>query len=471
VRRALDLDPGSDWGWDLLRAWSRELGQPGLAAKTARALTERRAGEAQSWLILADTLAGPADLSERLLALERAAALEPRLVVIHDRRAQLLAEDGRFEEARAACRPAAFGDALPPELQGRAAWVEAMSGDTDGAIRQMQAVVRDSPEYYWGWSRLADWCHDSGRKEEGIQAAERLTQIAPNSPVSWGFLAQASEMIGDRAAAREHLLRAVALNASYEYAGLRLFDLAVEDGDLGVAAEALTRLKAHVGGGQVTARAVVLAAGRGDVTGALRELRELCLSAEEDFEAFEMALASLQRAQAGREAELALRRLVRDPQTNPHAGRLWVDASVARRSSVVCAWRLTRLRSEGRASREAACRFVEVLGAEGRKRFLQVFVAWNRRWLRADTKVWGAVGSAFVKVRCNLQAARWLADWRERPDAEPWMLQLLVMALRAAGYYAEAAAVAMRLVEMGPKQRRWVFDKTGWHTWDLSSVR
>ena len=76
----------------------------------ARDLTVRRAGEARSWLLLARLLSDSRSLDERLAALARAVDLEPRLVEAHDLRAELLAADGRWDEALGACAPVSGPD-------------------------------------------------------------------------------------------------------------------------------------------------------------------------------------------------------------------------------------------------------------------------------------------------------------------------------------------------------------------------
>jgi tetratricopeptide (TPR) repeat protein len=79
LAHAVRLEPGYEWAWGRLSDWARELGRRDVPESLARDLTERRGGEARSWMVLAQTLEGPDRLDERLRALEKAIGLNPRL--------------------------------------------------------------------------------------------------------------------------------------------------------------------------------------------------------------------------------------------------------------------------------------------------------------------------------------------------------------------------------------------------------
>jgi len=105
VQHALGLQPGYDWAWDALRNWGDEAGRPSLAAEMARQLTRSRAGEARSWLILANSLSPQTAADELFAALDRALALDPRCEEAYDVRARALTQLNRFDEALAQCTP------------------------------------------------------------------------------------------------------------------------------------------------------------------------------------------------------------------------------------------------------------------------------------------------------------------------------------------------------------------------------
>jgi hypothetical protein len=67
--------------------------------------------------------------------------------------------------------------------------------------------------------------------------------------------------------------------------------------------------------------------------------------------------------------------------------------------------------------------------------------------LARDTRCWGQAGYAFTTLGLYKEAAAWLADWRERKDAEPWMVFNLAYALRHLGRDEEANEVSRQVLE------------------------
>src|SRR6185503_9050146 len=121
IEHAVKLELGYTWAWDALAHWSVELRHPERAEQIARELTIERAGEARSWLMFARTVRAPEQLDERLAALDKCVALNPRNLDAHDLRARLLSAVGRFDEALAACRPSMWEASPPARLRARAA--------------------------------------------------------------------------------------------------------------------------------------------------------------------------------------------------------------------------------------------------------------------------------------------------------------------------------------------------------------
>jgi tetratricopeptide (TPR) repeat protein len=284
---ALQLDSFEEWAWDALREWTGELNCSQRAAQLAREFTQRRPGDARSWVTLARTLAEPDDLEERLQALARAIELRPRYFEAYDLRAELLCEAERVDEALEACRPLLNADAddgasstqesIPSTLRGRMAWIEAQRGAMEKAIEMMNAVVADDPNFYWGWRQLAHWHDTGGRVDEYLKAAREMARIAPQSAGAHGIVGDALLQAGDRAGAKREFARALAAMPDYPFAGVSLFDLQLEDNELDDASATIETLLRNVDDDHTRARAIQLAVQRKDVASATSHLRAMCV--------------------------------------------------------------------------------------------------------------------------------------------------------------------------------------------------
>ena len=212
------------------------------AAGLARRLATRRPGEARSWLVLAQMLAGEEALAERLAALDRAIELRPRLTDAYEMKAELLAEAGGYAEALAACAPEVWGDAPPSPLRARAAMVEAERGNIREAVARLQTLVADDPQFYRGWMELARCYEQTGAVAEYLEVAQKMVQLEPQNPVSFAILADARLRAGDRRGAKTAFGRASDLDPDYAFAGMSLFDMQLEDEEFDPAARTLERL-------------------------------------------------------------------------------------------------------------------------------------------------------------------------------------------------------------------------------------
>jgi tetratricopeptide (TPR) repeat protein len=449
LQQVLRLAPGYAWAWGALRAWSQALGKPEAAAEFARDLTRRRAGEARSWLTLARTLGRPEDLDERLAAADRALALSPRLAEAHDLRAELLAGAGRFDEAEAACLTPVWGGRPPLILRGRAAWLLAQRGKVAEAAERMRQVLAEDPEYYWGWEQLAGWWRDAGTPEQYLEAARMLVRLAPQDPVSLGFLGEALLRSGNRGAGKDAFRRSFDLAPDYAFGGQALFDAHLADEELEDAAATLALLEARVGGAFVRARAVELAAKRGDRDAARAGLAELCLAADGAGWPLETATKAVVDAGWGDLAEQVFAEALQSPQVVPHVGALWVDCWVAR-GNWAQARRLEALLGRGGVGDSALVAYVKALGQAKQRRALRRLVRRQRDRLRAGTWAWGMTGYALVTAGAYRDARAWLADYAGRDGVAPWMLLNLSVALRAAGRHEEANRVSRDALGLPP---------------------
>ncbi len=461
---ALCREPGYDREWSTLERYAAALGQPERLEAAARVLTTTRPGEARSWLRLAQSLPdedGPV-LTERLAVLDRALTLTPRSVDAHDLRAVLLAGEGRFDEALAACEPFAEiypGGTRPFTLEGRAAWVLARRGNLHGARERMRAVLADQPEYEWGWRQLADWAEAAGDKAEALAAAERLAFLDPHAAGPLGYVAAARLQLGQRAEAKRDLREAMRRDPAYLYAPITLLREQLDDHEFEAAEQTLAFFQKHHPGALALSRTVLVAArgkeprragqalellarlppapNGGD--GGLGEAVDAVLNAGW-HDAVERVLGEAMRASAG--------------ACHPETAAYWARARTARKGG----WKgleadLRRLPGDA-LCRAARLAVLSVIAEQRLASRLPGFVRRMRRELRADTESWGQAGYALVACGFHWRATRWLTDWRERLDIKCWMLLNLAVALRASKRHEFALCINRDALTLPPDHTR-----------------
>jgi len=421
LETAVRLVPGYNWAWNMLRAWSLEAGGD-RALPLARELVETRPNDPNSWITLAEMLDEPDQIEERLAVLDRAAKASPHNAAIHDLRARTLAEHGRFDEALAACHPTVFTDQPPTELRGRAADVEAMRGNLDEAIRRMQAVLEDDPNYFWGWSRLVEWCDQMDRRKDYLKAAQQMARLAPEHAPAWGYLGDARLKLNDRAGAKRDLRRAVQLAPDYVFAVMTLFNLHVEDGELERAAEVAAAAAPRQKDDLRLALAVRLAVAAGEGDKARAALEELCHVELEDGHALSMAVEAMDEAQMGFEAAAVLRKQFDCTPVSPWIARAWVDLQARRGGLADCAARIEQWDERDPCWAHLNERFIEQCVATGRRSLFRRHLRRHRKALDANLRTWAAVAEALLELQAYDKILRWQRDWASREGLEPAMV-------------------------------------------------
>ncbi len=104
LTRAVQLDPGYNWAWSSMEQWGPMADKPEAVREAAQRVMDERPGEARTWMIAAERLYHPNDLTARLSALDKAISLAPDSWGLVDAKALLLGEAGRFDEALTLCR-------------------------------------------------------------------------------------------------------------------------------------------------------------------------------------------------------------------------------------------------------------------------------------------------------------------------------------------------------------------------------
>jgi hypothetical protein len=141
---------------------------------------------------------------------------------------------------------------------------------------------------------------------------------------------------------------------------------------------------------------------------------------------------------------------VNDPAARPEVGDHWMRLHL-HAGDWSCGEQVRELLTGNRPLAEhAAAAYVRRLWETGDTSRLQAFIRRNESWLRESDFTWGSIGSALAGVRDYRATLEWMADWRERPAAEPWMLVNTIEALRAVGRTDEAVEVSRAALAAPP---------------------
>jgi tetratricopeptide (TPR) repeat protein len=391
-----------------------------------------------------------AGIEDRLAAVDAVIREYPTVPSGYDRKAELLAQVGRYDEAAAVCRSPAVGDPPPVTLRGRAAWVEARRGNRAKAIALMKQAVADDPAYLWGWRNLAQWYDADGRHKECLEAAEHMVRLSPDDPLAYGYRGEARRIVGDRRGAKADFERAFELDPAFDAAGLHLINEQLEADEVEAAARTLGRLQEHATGPLVRLRAVQVAARQGNLSLARTRLRALAADHDATRGTLREAVGAFDARGWGAEADDELAAVAGGPDATPAAAAVWSERLIARDRGWEVMDALPGLfERNGPAGREAAAAYAMAMAAAGRPDQAAATVHRFADQLRADVESWAKAGAALAEAKSFALAASWLSDWKNRDGLEGWMLRPLADALRAQDRDAEASAVARRGLELG----------------------
>jgi tetratricopeptide (TPR) repeat protein len=440
---AVRAAPNYGWGWSTIGDWARILDRKNEAIAEGERLVEERPTEPESWLILARLHGKFDDSADQLDALERGLALHPGHDQLHDKKAWALCAAGRFDEAIEACSPAHWQDEERPKtIAAREAWIENQRGNRDLAIGRMQAVSAAHSDYYWAHECLADWYQEAERYDEALETCRHMVRLEPASPEPQGCLGDLHLAREEKAEAIECFSRAFEIAPSYSFAGYQLVRLRIEKGALDEARNALETLEYHNPHDPAVARMRVwLESDSKDRDRALEAFRHLCTLDS-------VAAATLDAAES-------------DLVGCGHAPRIVevyyqaLSDGTARSTSVAQRWPIMRLSGDWRRT----VKELKALGLEGemaetawreliyelersdRANIALHVIRKNREQFLASTLLWGSVGYVMHSAGKYRQATKWMADYREREQVQPWMLQNLAEATRETGGFAPCAEV------------------------------
>ena len=450
VRDAVLAHPGYSWGWERLGEWSQALDREDDFLKLASRMTESRPEEARSWATYSEALETLERNDEALEAIGQGLDRDPKNVRLHDMRAMALLRMGRVREAVKACAPASFGNEVPRELQGRAAWILWSGGKRKEAVEKMEEVLKDEPHYLWGTEQLCDWHGEMGEHEKALTTARQLTRLEPDMPAAWGYAGSALLELDRQDEAGEAFAKAVSIDPSYEFGVNHLLELHVEKEDFKAATAVVERAERFVSKPRQLALRLRLAQLAKNEDAARKILEELCATGEEGWGITVAMESRLEQSPWSQLWKSVLEeQMSAGNVTNPGAVIAWANRQPARK------WQkqITKLLGFDlpELARDHGCRVILNRALEnGAHDAAATIVANHRELFSGSNLLWGIAGRVYNQTGRDDEAIRWLSDWRERKDVEPWMLLNLVHSLDSSRGPLAAYPIRKHILENMP---------------------
>jgi cellulose synthase operon protein C len=423
-----------------------EMREAELEERAVDAMAEAwRSGEKfNPWagLFWMDTPAGEAgSVTDRLAACDAVIREYPRFIPAHDRKAEQLARGGRFDDARTACTQHGISPA-PITLRGRAAWVEALRGEKEAAIRLMTDCLGEDPEYIWGWRQLAHWYDELGRHRECLDAADHLVRLAPHDAYAFGIRGEAKRILGDHRGAKDDYQRAFELDPQFDAAGHQLITEQLATDDLAGAGKTLAAMRETADGPLLHLRAVQLAARQKQLQQAKAALRAMAADPAVGRPMMRDAAQAFDEQNWTAEADDELTAAMEGDTPTVAAAAVWAERQITAGRGWQVADRLRGLADRHAGpGREAVLVYAWAMAVTNQQKTAVATVQRFAELLRADDDSWGRAGATLAEAREWNLAAAWLADWQDREDCEPWVLRSLADAHRVSGNDAAARQV------------------------------
>ena len=451
IRSAIEKDPAYEWGWGKLSEWAFVIGSPDIVVGMARAITSDRPKSVQAWLQRAELLSRfPEHAEETSNAIRRALELDPRSIDAHEHRAILLANHGRFDDAVAACAPDAFGDRVPMRLKARAAVIESQRGEIARAIDLMRGVVDADPDYAWAWSQLSQLLQYANEPEEALDAAKKLTELAPQAPASWGYVAECLASQGKLDEAKHHLKRSIELDPAYLYGGNALLSMQIDAEEYDGAAETLRTIGPQLSDHDRAAREARVWAMAGRPEESIDAMGRASRSATDSDELLREAVDAVLLAGLADPLKAKLGETIDQGHATTQAIAAFVEvlAREARISEIesLC----DTLDPTTPHWAEAAAAYVDTLGDAQQHERLDAFVEPRRALLGRQSRSWGFVGAALQRSERFGDAIAWMSDWSDRPESEPHVLASLALSALHLCEIALVRDVVDRVISMPP---------------------
>lgn len=377
------------------------------------------------------------DLPDRIAAIDRALVRLPGDFRFLDLKAELLTNGAQFEQAWQTCKEKTY----PKDqyaLDGRAAWVMWRSGRVMEAIFEMRKLVKQFPNYYWGWMQLADWQARQQQWVDVLTMAEELVRLNPRDPNGYFYRAWAKENLNDPQAARADYLYAFDLQPWYIAAAWQLFNMYVRGGEWQRAEKILEKTKKYADPGEWALRKVDLVVYQNKKGAFPADFEHLCRNSAKMPNLLYESLRFIVPAGWWGEAEAVLHRCL---DLGAHICDYWVQYRVAMGDTNVDA-DIDRMALTRPERTNCVAAYAVELAYQANASALRQWAVDHEEELRADTPSWAKVGFAFSVAFDWTGVIEWMTDWQEHAKATPAQLLPLVRAHRVLGNVEKARRVS-----------------------------
>lgn len=440
VARAAKLAPDNGGIWEDLRFYSHEAKEPDLPSRIAAEVVEEKPGNPMAWLALAAT---EEDLNARLTAIQRAIDIDPSSETAYDRKATALTEAGRFAEALEACAGPNQDRRPSLALRGREAWVSFQQGDTIGAIDKMDTILRDEPNYGWGWYQLCQWHSAANDREKYRAAAKELARISPESALSWNHLGEAELVNKNVKGAEECFRKALDLDPGNVFASLSMIDIHLDAKRIARAGELLEQAEPITHHPAFKLKRLEIAIRRKKSDEVTKVMTDMAADPSLDPDMVQQAMTRMR--QSGYEGDLRqiLEWASRNAKMNPAAAAEHVREMLERQRVNDALGLIETMigKEQEPAAHAAAMSFLDVTAGQRQNKWLDAFGNRFPRWAIDDTEIWGMAGYVRVVLHQFHSCVSSMSDWANRKGVRPAMMLNLSLAYRNIDQDESAAKV------------------------------
>jgi tetratricopeptide (TPR) repeat protein len=319
--------------------------------------------------------------------------------------------------------------------------------------------LADDPGQVWGWQLLLEWHRDHDQLDLAEAALKQLIRLQPEECVHLGYLAEIQLKRFKEDEARDTLARALEVAPDYPFALNKLFTIHLQHQQYQAARALIDKTRPHLTQIGYLSRLFVLSRRQKQWPSAWDQLDAVLKDPEDDPTAFDRVHAELKLLPPNllKIANAHVIQALRSGEANINVPRFYVDCSllagnlpqkkllklVPDRSEAGSRMIKRYLYAMAERWNDSRQDLMRLLGWPERLR-LNELMQQHRNWLHEESDLYGAVGYVLNTMKRDDDTMKWFSDWRERADAEPYILNNLLLCLQKKGSKQEASEVVAR---------------------------